>query len=184
MTSVKLQKWTFGNTDAAVKLAAHLNYLNDRYITTKITRLWQETNNRIQEIWEMNTFKGVSLEVTELALDSVYRNVDQVLHKMENSISTYLNDTLATSLLRNIIIGKIRNLRKRIAMAYAISNHKRKVFDKYFANNWSGFRDLGEKAFAQVRMVDVDIITSSMTLQDYIQKFDKKVKNYLNIHKK
>ena len=126
-----IDKYTFGNTPAAIYLADHLNYLGDPRLVRKAQKRLTGPRKILNELYKSHAEGHLSAQTLYSMAQSVKDyTIDRLVEHVEQPSEVQLDD-LTINLIGNIIIGEVKSIKRRVQaeVIARISEGKRKKVD-------------------------------------------------------
>ena len=138
-----LNKFTFGNTPAAIFLVDRLNQLDNKKFTRKISTILCEFRKIIGELIKAHQDGSLSthtLSVTvELLHDKIENTIDHLLTKSgaDYGDNPDLPDVLAANLTLNIIKGELKSVFRRSRKIHHMEKEQQRLLHRLYSSDKS-----------------------------------------------
>lgn len=138
---MSLNKFTFGNTPAAIFLVDRLNQLDNKKFTRKISTILCEFRKIIGELIKAHQAGSVSthtLSVTvELLHDKIENTIDHLLTKSgaDYGDNPDLPDVLAANLTLNVIKGELKSVFRRSRKLHQMEKEQQRLSYRLYSSD-------------------------------------------------
>ena len=110
----KLDKFTYGNTPAAIYLVEHLNAVGTQSLRRKVTRTLTSFNEMVNEIEQSNEAGLLSAHTVGSLVASLRERVKST--HFNDAVRPEDEDPLVLNLMTNLMMSRLKDLARRVQM--------------------------------------------------------------------
>lgn len=157
-----LDKYTYGNTPAAIFLAERLNTLGNQVMIRKVSSFLDQKNRVLNEVVEAHLAGYLSTRALSALVNLMRREVADSKKQV--------GDELAQNLMHNVMVGKIKSVLRRTQTSILLDHQANRDLDRFkrsvFPTDLDPELQKQLRRFRVVTPIDADDTITPVTLRE------------------